>query len=93
MANTFTVDMVTDNGDNSLTITGHSSDNTSYTTSAGRKSDLPTNSDDQMAYYQQVLVTCLPPETPVLYQNPDYTPPVDEPPTSPDDSDSGQSED
>lgn len=68
------VDYVTDNGDNSLTITGHDGDQV-YTTSAGRKSDLPDGQVAQMTYYKQILSDCLPPEQPVLYQAPGYTPP------------------
>lgn len=69
------VDYVTDNGDNTLTITGHASDGTCYTTSSGRKSELPSSNTSKMAYYQQQLMNCLPPEQPVLYQAPGYTPP------------------
>lgn len=76
--NEFTIDQVIDNGDNSLTIIGHTADNTSYTTSMGRKSDLPVGEDEQLIYYQEVLATVIPPEQPVLYQNPDYTPSLEE---------------
>lgn len=77
MADTLTIDQVTDNGDNSLTIVGHTADNTSYTTSMGRKTDLPSVQADQMTYYQTILATALPPAQPVLYQAPGYTPPAD----------------
>jgi hypothetical protein len=69
-----TIDQVVDNGDNSLSITGHDTSNTSYTTSMGRKSDLPTDPTQQMAYYQQVLADSIPPSPAVLYQAQDYTP-------------------
>lgn len=75
MNTNITIDQVVDNGDNSLTITGHTDDGTSYTTSNGRKSELPTNQSDQMAYYEAMLISCLPSATPVLYQAPGYTPP------------------
>jgi hypothetical protein len=69
-----TIDQVTDNGDNSLTIIGHDTNNTSYTSSMGRKSDLPTDSTKQMAYYQQILADSIPPAPSTLYQAPGYTP-------------------
>lgn len=74
------VDKVTDNGDNSISIIGHD-DNGSYETAAGRKSDLPKSDEGKMNYYLDKLNACLPPETEVLYQNPDYTPPAEEDPT------------
>lgn len=74
----FIVDQVVDNGDNSLTITGHTDDNTSYTTNADRKSDLPKNEADQTTYCETMLDSCLPSLQPVLYQNPDYVPMANE---------------
>lgn len=78
----FTVDMVTDNQDNSLTITGHDSDDNSYTTSMGRKTDMPDSGDfsdsDNIEYYQDILAQYAVPPTPtVVYQAPGYTPPED----------------
>lgn len=73
-----TIDMVTDNGDNSLTIVGHDTDSNSYTTSMGRMSDLPADKTEQTPYYQQILFNSLPPTQAVLYQAPGYTPPEDD---------------
>lgn len=67
------IDQVTDNGDNTLQIIGHDGDQV-YETGMGRKTDLPSKTSDQMAYYKQVLTDSIPPNTEVLYQNPNYSP-------------------
>ena len=71
-----TIDQVVDLGDNSLQITGHTDDGTGYTTSMGRKSDLPASPTDQQVYYQTILATALPVEQSVLYQADGYVAPV-----------------
>lgn len=75
---TLTIDYVTDNGDNSLTIIGHDQDGTEYQSSMGRKTDLPSKDSDKMAYYRNILCQVVPKGAPVLYQAPGYTPPTDE---------------
>lgn len=72
-----TIDMVTDNQDNSLTITGHDANNNSYTTGMGRKSDLPSDPTQQMGYYQQILAANIPAAPATLYQAPGYMPPTE----------------
>lgn len=67
-----TIDQVTDNGDNSLTIIGHDTDGTEYVTSIGRKSDLPSKEDDQMSYYLAILAETLSQAPIVLYEAPAY---------------------
>lgn len=68
-----TIDQVTDNGDNSLTIIGHDDDGNEYTSGNGRLSVLPKKDSDKMNYYLETLLNSLPPENPVLYVTPSYT--------------------
>lgn len=77
-----TIDQVTDNGDNSLTIIGHDSSDNSYTTSMGRKSDMPDSEnfsdESNIEYYQNILAEAVPAIPTVVYQAPGYTPPTDD---------------
>lgn len=69
-----TIDQVTDNGNNSLTIVGHTDDGTEYISTEGCKSDVDArhNEADQLTYYKDILSRQLPAEQPILYQTPEY---------------------
>jgi len=70
-----TIDSIVDNGDNTLTITGHDTNAVSHETNNGRKNKLPNQNNIQdsanIAYCQEILFKSIPPVPIVLYKNPD----------------------
>ena len=70
-----TIDSIVDNGDNTLTITGHDTNAVSHETNNGRKNKLPNQNNIQDAsnilYCQNILLKSIPPVPVVLYKNPD----------------------
>ena len=73
VATDLTIEIIVDNGNNTLTITGHDTNRVSHTTNNGRKNKLPNQNNIQdtsnIAYCQDILLKSIPPVPVVIYDN------------------------